>query len=282
MLSGKNLDTLEQKLTEEYKRFSDLEKAIDIQNKHLEELYEITKNSDSLAALLLAQKEYKARFEKESDECKKVLNEEISQKKIQWKKEQEDYDIKLKEQLAEIKKKRERDEEEYQYATKLTRKKDQDAYETKKDALEKDLEEQRSSFEKAFTEREKIIAVKEETVEDLHKRVEQFPKELDKAVKDAEKNLHESLERTHKHQMDLLNKDIEGERKLNNQTISMLQIKIREQEEFIKQLTSKTNLATNQVQEIALKALESPRGYKTHCFDESKKPAQTNTTNPNS
>ena len=88
-------------------------------------------------------------------------------------------------------------------------------------------------------------------------RVEQFPHELEKAIAETEKNTKENLERNHKFQMDLFTKEIEGERKLTQQMILSLQTKIKEQEQLIKQLTQKTDDASNQVQSIALKALES-------------------------
>jgi len=48
----------------------------------------------------------------------------------------------------------------------------------------------------------------------------------------------------------------EGERKLNKQVVSALEAKIKEQEAYIRQLTQKTDQAGQQVQNIALKAIE--------------------------
>jgi len=51
-------------------------------------------------------------------------------------------------------------------------------------------------------------------------------------------------------------KEVEGERKLNQQIIAALEKKIKEQEELIHQLTEKANEAGRQVQDIAIKAIE--------------------------
>ncbi len=90
----------------------------------------------------------------------------------------------------------------------------------------------------------------------IDKRVESLQKELEKAVKDTEKTITERLTFTYKHEAGLAAKEIEGERKLYQQKVSALEMKIKEQEELIKQLTQKTNEAGLQVQNIAIKAIE--------------------------
>ena len=60
-----SLSDIEKDLTNEYKRLSDIRQAIEIEKKNLEDLYEITASTDTLAAILLAQKEKKQEFEEE-------------------------------------------------------------------------------------------------------------------------------------------------------------------------------------------------------------------------
>ena len=106
----------------------------------------------------------------------------------------------------------------------------------------------------------------------MKNKVEKFPQELAAAIKETENRISKNLEKQHKHQMDLNLREIEGERKLNQLTIASLQSKIKEQESFIKQLTQKADSATDQVQSIALKALERssiPRFHHSH--EETKK-----------
>ena len=59
---GKTFDNLEEKLVAQYKKFTGLQEATDIETKGLEEIYEIKVDADSLAALLLAQKEKKLKI----------------------------------------------------------------------------------------------------------------------------------------------------------------------------------------------------------------------------
>ena len=136
------LDDIEQHLSDEYRRLSDLQMAIKLETANLEELHEIKINADSLEALLLAQKEYKTRFEGEMTQRKIESEREMADAKEVWEKEQERIQLEQKEFKESLKKTRSRDEEEYEYALQLERKKNNDAYEAKKQTLEKDLVEQ--------------------------------------------------------------------------------------------------------------------------------------------
>ncbi len=119
----------------------------------------------------------------------------------------------------------------------LQRKKDQDAYETRKMGLERELHDKKTTLQKEFAEREALIAAREEEYAQLKKTVTLFPEQLEKAVRDAENKATEAIESHYKFKMDLTSKEIEGEKKLNQQIISSLREKIKEQDEYIKQLT---------------------------------------------
>lgn len=274
---GKSLDTLEQKLTEEYRKLHELQTAIKIETTNLEELFEIKRNTDSLAALLLAQKEYKAQFEFEIEHKRQNFQQDMEEKKNLWNKAQEEFQLETKEKESKIKKERMREEEEYNYTVQLERKKDQNSYESRKELLEKELLEKKLVLQKEFAEREAAILASEQELQSLRLRVQQFPQELETALKNTEKSTKEVLERTYQYQIELTAKEIEGEKKLNQQIISSLQQKIREQEEFIEQLTKKSSDADNKVQTIALKAIEGASGLRYFgAFDESKKHNQPN------
>ena len=253
---GTALDTLEERLIKEFKKLTELQQAIEIEQKELEEIHEIKVNADSLAALLRAQKEKRSQFDAEMEEKKEAFESDMAQKRLQWRKEQEDYDLSRKERDMKVKKEREREEEEYNYALQLKRKKDNDAYEAKKVSLDKELKDKRAVVEKEFSEREALVSARENELNDLKTRVAEFPMQLEKAVKDTEKSVIEKLEFKYKHEAELATKEIEGERKLNKQIVSALEAKIKEQETHIRQLTQKTDQAGQQVQNIAIKAIE--------------------------
>lgn len=257
-----SLDALEEKLITEYKTLTGLQLAISIEKRNLEEVHEISVNADSLAALLLAQKERKEKFESEITQKRQALEEEISEKRLQWKKEQAEYEATTKEKDALSKKEKQRAEEEYNYSFQLKKKKETDEYEAKKTAQEKELQEKREAFDRDIAERVSALAAKEKEYNELKAKAISFPSELEKAVKDAEKAVLSGLEMKYKHEAALLSKEIEGERKLNKQMVDSLQAKIKEQDEMIRQLTQRTSEAGLQVRDIAVKAIEGASGQR--------------------
>jgi hypothetical protein len=252
----KNIDSLEENLIAEYRRFVEFQQAIDVQAKSLEEIYGIQAEAESLTVLINAQKEKKDTFEAEAERKKAELDVVMNETKLQWKKEQEEYETAKKEKEGLLKKERQREEEDYSYNLQLTRKKDADTYEAKKVALEKELTEKRTAVENELSEREATVASKEKELEELGLKVGAFPKELDRALKETEKSVSEKIELKYKYQTDLAAKEIEGDRKLSKQIIDTLEGKIKEQEEQIKQLTQKADDSVAQVQKIAVKAIE--------------------------
>lgn len=254
---AKELDSLSDAMLSEQKKLEDLQKTIALEKTNLEELYQISANADSLAALFLAQKEQKAAFNEEMDRKKEELNFEIKNTREAWEIEKRKHTEQQKEEKAEMEKKREREEEEYAYALNLSRKKDKDTYEAKKEALENELNEKRKKFNQEIAEREHKVAEAEQELKELRLQAEMFPKKLDKAVSDAIKATEEKLTASFNFEKQLTSKHTEGEIKLKEQTIISLKEKIKEQEAFIRELTGKANNAEKSVKDIAIKAIES-------------------------
>lgn len=246
-----SLDKVEDSLINEFKKLTQLNEAIKIQSLEIENLYKIKLEAESLTALLQAQKLKKQEFEDEMAEKEKITEIDFKDKKKSLEKELKDFETSIKEQVEQKKKQQQREEDDYKYNLELKRKKESDAYNAQRIATEKEL-----------TERESKISEKENLLAELQKKVETFPAELDKAIKSTEKTVTEKIESKYKYESQLAAKEIEGERKLKEQIISSLEIKIKEQENLIKQLTAKNDNAVNQVKDIAVKALEGSANYK--------------------
>ncbi len=243
---GQSLDMLEQELIEEYKRLTDIRTAIQIESKNLHEIHEIRKSADSLAALLLTQKECKNRFDKE-----------VAEARAKWEHEKELIELEEKERTENRKRQLAREQDEYHYAFELKKKKDLDTYEQKKETLERELAHLKIETLKALEERELIIKAHEDDFAHYKKQVELFPAELEKTIKATQKEVQERIARDYDQRIALDQAAHASECKLNQQIISTLQLKIKEQDDLIKHLTQKTDLAGKQTQEIALKALDS-------------------------
>lgn len=180
------LDKLGSSFVSEFKKFEELQQAIILEQKNLEDLYQLSANTDSLSVMLMAQKEKKEQFEQEIASRKTEFDEKIkiekekfeaetAEKRSLWKKEQEANLLKAKEESDELKKKRQREEEEFQYNLKISRKKEADLYEENKQKLDKELADKKVSFEKEFTEREAKVKEAENELKELRTRTAAFP-----------------------------------------------------------------------------------------------------------
>ncbi len=239
------LDELEDNLLNEFKKFTDLKEALKTEEKRLEEVYQVSVNVDSLAALLLAQKEKREQFELEVASKKEAFDSEMKENREAWQKEKQKLEQSYKELKEETEKQRKREEEEYAYNLKLNRKKEEDAYQEKKQAFDKEIEEKQKEWE-----------AREDEYKTLKKQVEGFSKEIEQAISKTKQEVEKELVTSHKFEKDLLEKETEGEMKLLKQTIVTLENKIKEQTATIEQLTKKSDNSSDQVKEIAIKAIE--------------------------
>lgn len=262
------LDKLNESYITEFRKFEELQQAIQIEKRQLEDLYQLSASTDSLSAMLLAQKEKKEQFEQEmatrkTELDKKIKTEkerfdtEMAEKRSQWKKEQELYAAQSKEALDEKKKSQLREDEEYLYNLKITQKKETDQYEEKKQKLEKELSDKKAAFEKEFAERETKIQEAEAELKELRIKNAAFPDELEKAVNAASLAISEKLETQFGFEKELKKKETEGELKLKDQIIATLNAKIKDMETSIKELSQKATTAESSVKDIAIRAIES-------------------------
>ncbi|MFZ2339444.1 MAG: hypothetical protein WAW07_06930 [Bacteroidales bacterium] len=251
------LDRIEDDITAEFQKLLKIREAIAIEDQRLKDFYQINAGADSLAAILAAQKEKKEEFEREMSLKKTEFDDQLKTEKINRDKETRLFEEKRKEAEESLKKQRSREEEEYQYNLKLARKKDQDQYDQKKAALEKELAQRKESFESEINARKQSVSAAEKELAELRTKAENFPSELEKAVQSAIKNTTAQLEKDHKFEKQLLLKDHEGEIKLKSQQIESLLEKIKDIEIQLKQAYSKAENAESNSKEITLKAIQN-------------------------
>ena len=153
-------------------------------------------------------------------------------------------------------KERDREMEEYTYDLSLTRRKDRNAYEEEKTALKKALKEERETKMKELLEREAEIA-------EVKARVKTFPIELEKTVENAEKKTIALIEKEMKQEAELLAKEIEGEKRVYELKIKNLEDIMMKQALQIETSTKQLNISSDQVLNIASKAIEGASGIKT-------------------
>ncbi len=254
---GSSLEELESKLLEEFKKLEELREAILIEKENLKDIYSLTVTTDSLAAMLLAQKEEKEKFDAEVKVVRETFENEMNELKEKWRTEKEKHLNEEKETTETLKKTHKREEEEHQYRLKTDRQKEKDEYESKKAKLKKELEEKKATFEQEMSDRESNLKSAEQELMALRKNNEEFPSKLEKSLTDKEKEVAQRIKIQYDFESKLIAKQNEGELKLKEQTIVSLKEKIGEMQQVIKQLTDKANIAEVNVKDIAMKAIES-------------------------
>jgi hypothetical protein len=257
--SGLNssLEEIQQSLMNEFKKLEEIRAAIALEKQSLEDLYSLSANTDSLAAMLLAQKEKKENFEKAMTEKTEAFAQEMTSKKEQWEIEKSKQKTAEKEYTDELNKRRKRDEDEYAYNLKVGRQKEKDDYDTKKTQLEKELIDKKERFELDVTSRELNLKNAESELAELRKANAEFPGKLERALKDKEAEVTKLLQTKYGFDIQLKEKQYESDIRLKDQMISSLQEKIKEQQDQLKDYAEKSNLAEANVKDIAVKAIEN-------------------------
>lgn len=108
-------------------------------------------------------------------------------------------------------------------------------------------------------ERETAVVQAEKRLIGLEVQVDKFPKELDDAVKKAVKETAERLTSEAARSEELLRKTYEGEKNVLAARIEAFERLASEQKKQIDQLSSQLEKAYGKVQDIAIKAVSSPR-----------------------
>jgi len=260
---GKNLTQLSDGLEEEVNKFKKIQKAIEVKEEELKELYEIERSAATLAALIEAQNQKREEFELEMSARKEELNQEIQITREEWQKEKKQYEAEIKERDAAEAKKREREKEEYSYAFNREQQIAKDMFEDEKVKTEKDIRLKKEQMEKELSERERVIAEKEEELSELQRKITAFPGETEVAVNKAVKETAERLTLEAKTREELMRKEFDGERNVLTTRIESLERTVKEQSGQVSHLTEQLEKAYQKVQDIAVKSVEGSSNLKS-------------------
>lgn len=240
------LDELSEKMLVEYKKLEEIRTAIEVEKKNLQDMYELSANTDSLAAMLLAYQNKKAALEAEQETLRQ-----------QWADEKQRHSDEEKEFNAELQKSRKREEEEYQYNLKKNRQKEQDEYETRRAQQEKELADKKTAFEQEVAARNSELKAAETELAELRKANAEFPLQLQSALKTKEEEVTKTMEARFEFERQLTQKQNELDNSLKDQQIKLLKEKIAELTQQVKDYADKASTADSNVKDIALKAIES-------------------------
>jgi len=257
---GITLSKLSEELEAEVAKYQNIKTAVENKQKELQEIFEIQKEAASLAALIEAQKEKRETFEREMASIKESLESEIQTTKEEWDKNKKLHEQEMKEQENLEQKQRQRAKEDFDYNFQREKQLATDKFEADKSAWEREWNNSKEAKEKIFAERERTIAESETELAELREKMELFPLEMNKAIEKAVKDATELIIMENKHKEQLNLKVYEGENKVLNTRIESLEMTIKEQNQQIVKQSAQLEKSYNQVQDIAVKAVEGTSG----------------------
>jgi len=260
---GKRLTQIADGLEEEVNKYKKIQEAIGIRDEELEELYEIERSAETLAALIETQNQKRQDFESEIAARKEELNQEIRTIREGWEKDKKAYEAQIKERDAAEAKTREREKEEYAYTFRREQQLAKDRFEDDKAKTEKEIQLKKELMAKDLAEREKAIAESEEELNELRGKVAAFPKEMEQAVNNAVKETTERITGEAKNREELTRKEFDGQRNVLTTRIESLEKTVKEQSGQITNLSEQLEKSYQKVQDIAVKSVEGSSNLKS-------------------
>lgn len=210
----------------------------------------------TLDELLQKYTEESERFDADMQQQRQALGQDMAEQRGVWQKEQEAQAHFLKERDASLQRAREREAAEYAYERERTRKQETDNYEQQQKKLFETLDALVQRKQRDWEAREKALADQEKLFAEYQAQVEAFPAELDAAVQKAAAEGRKLVEAEAKIQADLQAQEIAGEKRIAELRLKALRETIDKQTVQLDNLSKQLNAVLQQVQDLAVKALE--------------------------
>jgi len=245
------LSDVSAKLTDEAQLLASVRETVALEHKELERLHKI-----DIAATALDQMVQDYAREKQR------LESEIAAQRAAWEQESDRFERDRREQEEALKKQRQREIEDYEYKKNLERKKAQDKYDEDVRQVEKKNAEKQEALEKSWKQRETALKEQEEELSRLRKESADFPARLQKEAAAAAAQARSETEVRLEQQTLVLRKDAEAEKRLGELRVKTLEEMVTRQQTQITALEKQLADAKQQVQDIAVKAIEGASGSK--------------------
>jgi len=248
---AKALAGVSEQLTDEVRRLATVREAVALEKNALEQLHKM-----DIAATALDQMVQDYAREKQRLEVAITAQREI------WVQEREGTERERKEQDENLRKQRQREFEDYEYKKTQERKKAQDKYEEEMRLLEKKNQERQEALEKSWQQREATLKEREAELAQLRKEVDELPARLQKEAQAAALQARRETEAKLEQQLLVLKKDAEAEKRLAELQVKTLEETLTRQTAQMAALEKQLVEAKQQVQDIAVKAIEGASGAK--------------------
>jgi hypothetical protein len=237
------------KLTEEVQLLASVREAVGLERKELDRLHRIDVAATALDQLV---QDYARQ--------KQELETEIATRRAAWEEEAARADRERREQEEALRKPRQREGEDFEYKKTQERKKAQDKYDEEVRLQEKKNQEKQEALEKSWQLREAVLKEREEELARLRKESETFPKRLEAEANAAAERARRALDARLQQETLVMKKDAEAEKRSGELRVKTLEETVAHQQAQIAALEKQLADAKQQVQDIAVKAIEGASG----------------------
>jgi colicin import membrane protein len=246
---SKALAAVSDDLIAEVQRLAVVREAVALERAELERLHKI-----DVAATALDQ------LAQDYDSKSEALEAAMSTRRATWDAELKARERAEKEYDENLKKQRQRETEEYEYKKTIDRKKAQEKYDEDMRSIEKKNREKQETLEKSWEQRERTIKEREEEYVRLQREVSGFPARLQAETERAASDATRQTEQRFEQQVLMMTKEREADRRLSDLQIKTLEEGVARQTAQMAALQKQLDEAKQQVQDIAVKAIEGASG----------------------
>ena len=254
---GGAVSNLSEQLISEATELEAIRTAIATQTQELENLHQLTDIDESTIDFLLEQYQASIKQFNEEYECQKTQDErEIKDLNQKWFKEQQIHHQAIAARNEDYRKNQQREEEEYQYSLDLARDLDESEYAQKQKFQQRELAEILQQIEQQWQQKEVEIARQEQDYTAAAAKVKAFESQLNNKIKQGTEEGKGIAIYQAKIKADLRDREIEGEKQNYQLRIESLEQTIKHQATRIGQLSQQLDSSLQQVQNLAVKAIE--------------------------
>lgn len=243
------LDRVGRELTDESKKLAELREALTIEANRLKETRHIELAAQALDMLMTDYSHTEQELAAKREKSEQELVAAMTQKKREW----------------------EREQEEYSYNLKISRRKEQDAYDAECAKKDAQREEKFAVRTKELAESETTLQARTEEVARLEKAVTEHPAQLEQAVREAEQRTSEVLRKDFATEKRLLEQEWKAEKNMLEAKLQSLQELLKNQTAEIISLKTALTGANQQAQSLAATVIESVSGAKQMKIGETSK-----------
>jgi hypothetical protein len=254
---GGAVSNLSEQLIAEAMELEAVKIAIAAETQELENLYQLTDIDESTIDFLLDQYQASSKkFTAEYEQQEGIDRQEIEALEQRWSKEQQAYDKLIAIRNEDYDKQRQREQAEYHYNLELRRDLDESEHAQQQKLKQQELAEILQQREQQWQQQEAAIAQQEQEYATAADKMIAFESQLQDKVKQGAEEGKGIGTYQAKVKTDLREREIEGERQNYQLRIESLEQTIKHQASRIEKLSQQLDSSLQQVQNLAVKAIE--------------------------